>query len=322
MRKSFTLFLIFFAVVACDKKSKIEKAVEKMPITVQVHRFEKDFFEAKPEELAQVKQKYPFFFPAGQEQEAMSKHQDPIWREVYAEVQKKYADFSKETQGIEDLFKHVKYYYPTTKIPPVYTMVNEMDYHTKVLYAKDTLIIALELYLGKDHKFYQGSFEKYIRNNFESNQILPDIATSIAETKVRAPENNTLLAQMIYYGKELYLKSLFLPEASDADLIGYTPEQIQWSKENEGYIWRYFIDEQLLYDSNPRLAGRFINPAPFSKFQLEVDNESPGRIGQWVGWQIVKSYVDSHEKTPLNELLDMDSKTLFEASRYKPKKTQ
>lgn len=322
MRKSFILFFIFFAIIGCDKKSKVEKAVEQIPITIDLHRFEKDFFSAKPEELASVKEKYPFFFPPGQEQQAMSKHQDPIWREVYAEVQKKYGDFSSQQAGIEELFKHVKYYYPTTKIPPVYTMVNEMDYSTKVLYAKDTLIIALELYLGKDHKFYTGSFDEYIRSTFEPNQILPDIATSIAETKVRAPENSTLLAQMIYYGKELYLKSLFLPETSDADLIGYTPEQIKWCEENEGYIWRYFIDEQLLYDANPRLAGRFINPAPFSKFQLEIDNESPGRIGQWIGWQIVKAYAESHEKTPLNELLEMDSKALFEASRYKPKKSE
>lgn len=321
MKKTFILFGLFFILFSCDKKSKVEKQVEQIPVEVEVHRFEKDFFNAKPGALASVEAKYPFFFPPGSEQMIADKHQSPVWREVFAEVERKYSDFSAEQQKIEDLFRHVKFYYPKTKVPVVYTLINEMDYSNKVLYAKDTLVVSLELYLGKDHKFYTGSFDEFIRKDFEPSQIVPDIATSIAETKVRAPENSTLLAQMVYYGKELYLKSLFLPETSDADLISYTPEAIKWCQENEGYIWRYFIEDQLLYSSDPKLPNRFINPAPFSKFYLEIDNESPGRIGQWIGWQIVKSYVENHEKTPLQELLDMDSKTLFEASRYKPKKT-
>ena len=84
-------------------------------------------------------------------------------------------------------------------------------------------------------------------------------------------------------------------------------------------MWSYFINDNLLYDSDPKLANRFINPAPFSKFYLEIDNESPGRVGAWLGWQIVKSYMDNNA-TSLTDLLKMDAKELFEKSKYKPKK--
>ncbi len=45
--------------------------------------------------------------------------QNPQWRELYAEVQKKYSNFDTQTTQIEELFKHIKYYYPKTKSPKI-----------------------------------------------------------------------------------------------------------------------------------------------------------------------------------------------------------
>jgi uncharacterized protein YjaZ len=124
---------------------------------------------------------------------------------------------------------------------------------------------------------------------------------------------------MIYFGKELYLKDLLLPTTSDAEKIGYTPAQITWCTENEGYIWRYFMEEKLIYSTDSKLANRFINLAPFSKFYLEIDNESPGRVGTWIGWQIVRSFMENNEVN-LSDLMQIDAKEIFNKSKYKPKK--
>jgi hypothetical protein len=43
-------------------------------------------------------------------------------------------------------------------------------------------------------------------------------------------------------------------------------------------MWRYYRKE-MLYSDDQKLMPRFINPAPFSKFYLEIDNESPGQVG-------------------------------------------
>ena len=244
--------------------------------------------------------------------------QNPQWRELYAEVQKKYSNFETETTQIEELFKHIKYYFPDTKTPKVYTIISEMDYNTKVIYTQEMLIISLELYLGKDHKFYQ--FPDYLKQNFDQNQILPDIVSGFSQGKIMPPTDKTLLAEMIYAGKQLYLKDLLLPEYNDADKIGYKPEQIIWCQENESYMWRYFIEKELLYDNDTKLASRFINPAPFSKFYLEIDNESPGRVGTWIGWQMVRSFAENNKEVSTKQLLAMDAKELFEKSKYKPKK--
>jgi uncharacterized protein YjaZ len=124
---------------------------------------------------------------------------------------------------------------------------------------------------------------------------------------------------MIYVGKEMYLKDILLPEAPDDIKMGYTPEQIKFCQENENYMWRFFLENQMLYDTDQKLVPRFINPAPFSKFYLEIDNDTPGRVGAWLGWQIVRSYMENN-KTSLQDMLKMDAKTIFENSKYKPKK--
>ena len=148
---------------------------------------------------------------------------------------------------------------------------------------------------------------------------MPDVVSSFSIDKIAPDTDRNLLSQMIYFGKQLYLKDLLLPDYSDADKMGYTPEQITWCAENESYMWRYFLEREMLYSDDSKLGNRFINPAPFSKFYLEIDNESPGRVGAWLGWQIVRSYAKNND-VPIEELLKMNAKEIFEKSKYKPKK--
>ncbi|NMH27515.1 gliding motility lipoprotein GldB [Flavobacterium silvaticum] len=320
MRKLLIPFFIILTVASCDKKSKVEKEVEEIPVKMEVHRFDKDFYEAKPADLQDLKMEYPFFF-RGNEPDSVwtNKMQNPLWREVFTEVEKKFGNFSKQESELEDLFKHLKYYFPRTKTPVTYTIIGQMDYNNKVFYAQDTLILSLELYLGKDHKFYVNDFPDYQRRGFDEKQLLPDVVSAFANTKI-PPAENDFLSQMIRAGKELYMKDVLTPETSDEDKINYSPEQLAWSKANEYEIWRNFLENNLLYSTDQKLAQRFLMPAPFSKFYLEIDNESPGRIGEFIGWQIVRSYMENN-KTNLQQLLLLDSKQLFEQSRYKPQKS-
>lgn len=310
------LLCLFF--LSCDQKSKVEKEVEEIPVDVKVERFDKVFFEAKPEDLAKVKKQYPFFFPAGTDDKVwLQKMQEPIWKEVYTEVQKKYGNFEPVHKEFDALFQHVKYYFPKTKTPKVITVIGEMDYTAKAIYADSLVIVALELYLGKEHEFYQ--FPNYLKQNFEERQIMPDVVSSFSYRNIPNSSDKTLLSQMVFEGKQLYAKDLLLPNYTDAEKMGYTPEQLKWCEENEAYMWRYFLENEMLYSVDPKLNTRFITPAPFSKFYLEIDNESPGRTGAWIGWQIVRSYMKNNTVS-LADLFKTEAKEIFEKSKYKPKK--
>ena len=317
-KKILLIIAIIIILISCDKKSKVEKAVEKIPVELKVERFDKLFFETNPKDLDKLKKQYPFFFPKETPDSVwLEKMQNPLWRELYAEVQKKYSNFEPIKNNLNKLFKHIKFYFPESKTPKVITIISEMDYNNKAIYTDSLLIISIELYLGKDHKFYP--FPNYLKQNFEQKQILPDVVSSFATQKIAPMTDQSLLGQMVYFGKKLYLKDLLLPDYLDTDKIGYTTQQYKWCEDNESYIWRYFIENKILYSDNSKLGNRFINPAPFSKFYLEIDNESPGRVGTWIGWQIVRSYMKNNDVS-IEKMLKMDAKELFEKSKYKPKK--
>ncbi|KAF2341739.1 gliding motility lipoprotein GldB [Flavobacterium tistrianum] len=307
---------LFF--LSCNQKSKVEKEVEEIPVDIKVERFDKVFFETKPQDLPKIKKQYPFFFPGNDDNIWIQKMNDPIWREVYEEVQKKYSNFEPVRKEFNELFQHVKYYFPKTKIPKVITVIGEMDYNAKSIYADSLVVVALELYLGKNHKFYE--FPNYLKENFEERQIMPDVVSSFSYRNIPNSIDRSLVAQMVFEGKQLYAKDLLIPEYTDAEKIGYTPEQIKWCEENEAYMWRYFIENEMLYSEDPKLRARFIAPAPFSKFFLEIDNDSPGRVGAWIGWQMVRSYMKNNSDVTLAELFKLEPKEIFEKSKYKPKK--
>jgi len=152
-----------------------------------------------------------------------------------------------------------------------------------------------------------------------ADQIVVDLANAYAEKMVLNSKRTNLLEEMIYSGKLLYIKDRIIPFKTDAQKIGYTQLQLDWVYANQEQIWQYFIDKELLYSTDSKLPNRFINPAPFSKFYLaEIDNESPGKVGQFVGWQIVKAYMDNNSVT-LTELLNTPAQIVFNKSKYKPR---
>ena len=319
MKKIISFLIVILAFVACEKKSKVEKIVNQIPVEIGVTRFDQAFFEAKTTDLLTLKKQFPAFFPIGVPDSVwVNKMNNPLWRELYAEVQKKYKNFESQTKSIAALLQHIKYYFPETKTPKITTLIYEMDFNTKAIYADSIVLIPLEMYLGKTQKFYE--FPDYQKQILEPNQILPDIVSSFAQSKIRPAKVKNLLSSMIQSGKELYLKDLLLPEYLDHEKIGYTTEQLLFCQENEPFIWAYFIEKNLLYSNDPKLANRFINAAPFSKFYLDIDNDTPGRIGTWVGWQIVRAFAKNNPEISLQGLLDTDAETIFNKSKYKPKK--
>ncbi|WP_025741100.1 gliding motility lipoprotein GldB [Aquimarina pacifica] len=320
MSKFLKFLVVFWILSSCSSKSAIEKEISQIDINVEVERFDQLFAEVTPQKLATLKNDFPFLFSAKYPDSIWIKRsRDTIQQEVNSEVRKVFSDFSKEEDELHTLFQHIKYYFPEIKEPRVITITNDVDYRNKVVLSKGLLIIALDTYLGKDHHFYE-SIQKYIRQNFEKDQILPDVASMYAKNKVGPIRDRTFLGNLVSFGKELYLKNLFLPTYNNAQKMGYTEEQYNWLEANEEEIWRFFVEKQLLYSTDSELLSRFLYPAPFSKFYLEkIDQEAPDRVGQFIGLQIVTSYMQNNDVS-LHQLLLADAETIFNRSKYKPKR--
>ncbi|ARV06714.1 gliding motility lipoprotein GldB [Polaribacter sp. SA4-10] len=319
MRFFLIVFVVLFSLFSC-KSDDIKKVdVSKVDIAFSVDRFDVDFYTANKESLHKVKDKYPFFFPYQiTDSLSLSKIADKDEQELFTETQKVYKDFSSVEKKLFLLFKHVKYYNPKFKSPKVITMLTNIDYENRITYADSLLIISLDAYLGNNHKFYS-DFPNYIKENNTKEHIIVDVANTIINKQVSPFKNRSFISKMIYEGKKMYLLDLYLPLISDKEKIGFEQDKLEWANANEEQIWKYFIDKKLLFSTDTKLNKRFIETAPFSKFYMEHDNLSPGRIGVWIGWKIVKSYM-KHNDVSLQELLKTSETDLLKKSKYKPKK--
>lgn len=318
-KKLFLSLSILVMLIACNKDSKIEQEIAKIDVDFKVERFDEIFSEANPGDLPKLKTTFPFLFSNRIKDSVwINNMKDTLQQQLLEEVDKTFRDFDLVDSEIKSLFQHLKYYDKTFKEPRVITLTNFVDYRNKTIVTDTIVLIALDNYLGESHEFY-ADIPKYLTQNMKSSQIISDLASDYASKYIFQSQRKTLLDEMIYFGKELYFKDKMIPFVSDAVKIGYTQEQLDWALSNESYIWRYFIEKELLYSTDSSLPNRFVANAPFTKFYLELDSESPGRLGQYIGWQIVRSYME-HNNVELLDMLQKDANEIFNDAKFKPRK--
>lgn len=313
------LGIIFSFFFACDKDSSLEKKIAAINVDLNIERFDREFSKASPKNLSQLKLAYPFFFAEHIPDSVWhQKFKDTLQQQMFVEAEQVFNKYSEIEEDVKHLLQHIKYYDKTFNIPRVITIADNVDYRNKIVVNRDFIIINLLNYLGEDHIFYQ-NISKYISANMNANQIIPDIADIYAKSFAYQSKQKTFLEEMIYYGKLLYFKDIMIPEYTDAQKLGYTEQQLQWAQSNEEMIWRYFVERELLFDTDTKLFSRFIANSPYSKFYLELDNESPGRLGQYMGWQIVRAYAKKTGADVL-KVMQIDAEEIFNDSKYKPQR--
>jgi len=311
-----SVFFLFFN--ACQDEFTNESDVESIPVSISFDRFDLNFYDQPSEVIPELKKKYPFLFPKQFSDSVwINRQKDSLQLLLQSEVNKTFKNIELFERDVNHLFKHIKYLFPFAKIPRVITLTNNVDYQIKTVYSDSLLLISLDTFLGSENHLYDG-IPSYIRKELDPKYITVQIADKFGAFIIPPVEDRTFLARMIYEGKKLYLHDLLLPHVPVEDRIVYTKEEFNWALENEKYVWQYFIEKQVLYQTQLEWVQRFIEPAPFSKFYLQLDNETPGRIGSWLGWQIVNSYMTQFPETPLDELLKISSQKLFNLSKYKP----
>lgn len=311
--------LVILSFFSCKKEDKTEQEIAKVPIELHISRFDREFANTTLEKIPQIKKKYPYLFPEQFHDSIWeAKLSDTLQLELSEEVDKTFGDFEEEAEALESLFRHIKYYFPEFDVPKVVTLTSDVRYEDRIILADTLLLIGLDNYLGQDHRFY-GRIQQYISAGLDKKFLVSDVASAFSKSVLTYPRNRTFLSRMVYYGKELYLKDKLLPSVTDAQKIGYTQEEMDWAMANEEQMWKYFVERELFYNTDSQLDRKFLDPAPFTKFGLELDNESPGRLGRFMGWQIVRAFMENND-VGVRQLLDLPADEILKKSNYKPRK--
>jgi gliding motility-associated lipoprotein GldB len=342
-RQSYLFFLFVVAfflqsalLVSCRQNTKPD--VSDIHIEVKTERFDQDLYAGKSKDLkltdSLLKKKYGNFYEdfahrmVGTPEYSTLKvaemmYKDQAYSDLQKEVDSVFKDLSPFDRQIGETFKYIKYYYPQAKVPRFIYFVSGFAVQTPV--GDDYLGIGLDMFLGKDSKFYKAivqSVPAYLSRRFAPEYLVP----RVAETYIREDlfperdEDRTLLAKMIHNGKVLYFMDQVLPDdVPDSVKIGYTTKQLDWCKHFEGDIWGYYLQSNLLFETDYQAIQVLLSEGPFTP-GLGERTESAPKLGVWTGWQIVRKYMKENKGVTMTQLMaERDAQKILNLSKYKPK---
>jgi hypothetical protein len=339
MKKISLYFLLLAHLFSCNNKNA-GPDVSGIEINLNLERFEKDFFSidtnALPAGLQLLQNKYPGFYidymqgilgvsgiDTNAETQSMVKLMLSNYQPLYHEADKKMDD-GKVLKETKRSFQHVKYYFPAYKLPPkgIITFIGTLD-APGIALTDEYVAAGLHQYLGKDFEGYKTEdvrqlYPDYISRRFDPLYIPVNCTKAIINDLF--PDSSgkrTLVEQMVEKGKQWWLLDKLMPETADSLKTGYTQNQLDWCRQSEGLIWSYIVRNEDLNSLNPITIQTYIGEGPFTQGFSQED--SPGNMGQWIGWQIVKKFSGKNPDKSPAELMRTNASQILEEAKYKPR---
>ncbi len=241
------------------------------------------------------------------------------FRGLFDTVARHFPDTKSIDQPLEKGFQYYRYYYPARTVPGVIYFVSGLNHWSAITIDTTLVGIGLDMFLGGDYPFYASvGIPDYTARNCRPEAAPVAVFRAIYENgHPFATESRTLLDMMVQRGKEQFFLSKMLPFIADSTRLGFTAAQTRWCTENEAASYNFFVRSNLLYETNPARVIRYVQDGPRAS---GMPPESPGNVGSWIGWQIVKEYAAKHPKMSLDELLALpDAQAILQEGGYKPR---
>jgi hypothetical protein len=331
----FFILLVMQCFVSC-KKNPYKVRISFIKVDIEIKRLEKDLFTVNPEDISakvpELKNKYDGFLQLFSYVINTGDINDPSFgdllagfctdkqnNDVYSMTMKLYPDLATIEESLEDAFKHYLYYFPGKTVPEVYSCMT--GFNNSIITGDSALGIGLDRYLGADCEYYPRlEIYKYIAARMTPVYIVPDCmygwgASEWDFASMNYPADN-VMTEMIHEGKLRYFEKCMLPELPDEIIYGFTPGQMKFCRNNEGQMWQYLVENDLVFKTDHFIIRKLIGEAPFTSY---FTNESPGRAAVWLGFRIVESYMARNKGTSLESLMkDVNIQGILEKSKYNP----
>lgn len=318
--------LLLFAVVSCDRSLDLEVDTSDIKVNIEISRYGEAIFSENPDRLGieQIQEwhnDYPFFVDAevdSSDLRALVDYlKDPVNKGLYQSVTHTYDTLQDLEAELTDYFRHLKYYFPNHQIPNVYTYISSLNIERPVLYVDTVLAVGLDMYLGRGIKYYDmAGIPKYMSKWFVPERIVPDVCEAMLSKQIVKQKDPSLLDYMVESGKLYFLMDALMPWKEDKVKIRYTEEQLTWIGDHEVFVWGLILEQELLFSKQRPKIKNFIDEGPFSS---TISKEAPPRIANWLGWQIVRAYMNKNREVSIPELLlETDSRKILKQSGYKP----
>lgn len=240
-------------------------------------------------------------------------YSEPTLKELYRDAITLYDSINDIEKQLGVGFAYLQAYFPSMKVPAVYMHVSGLNQN--ILVAENLLSISIDKYMGKTYPLYLDFFYDYQLEDMQRSHIVPDYLSGwLLSEYPFAGKDNVLLERMVYEGKMKYLVSHALPEIDSRELMGYSEKDYEWCTAHEKTIWKAIIERKHLYTPDHITTNKYFEDIPSSFLSFDA----PGKLGIWIGWQIVNKYMKETNSTPEELMKQTDAQEILTASKYKP----
>ena len=329
MRKVLFFVAVLLALGACRTGSdRLNIDISGIPDPgMEVQRYGRDLFRMDPSniavELPELALEYPFFLgePPLDTLSYIQIHDfvsDPFLRNIALACDTLFPDLKTIEDDLNTAWRHLLYYYPQSSAPMSYSYVSGLDFEYPIQLHEGILLIALDMYLGRDFEPYaEAGIPRYRTRRATREHLVRDIMLEAGNNIPRQyRKDNILLDEMIEKGKLLYFLDAILPDEHDSIKIAYSGQQLDWCVANEPNLWAFLIENELLFSSDYEKTHKLIIDGPFTSF---FPDGSPGRTGWWIGWQLVRSFMENNTDVSIPQLMEeLTARQVLDNSNYNP----
>jgi hypothetical protein len=328
------IYIVLLVLTACTSQRKYFPA-ELNPQQVEIVRFDRALMnvrvESAMEDVRVLYSEYPDFMPFFVENilgvpasdTAFLARQLPLFlndtlygfEQTNRYEQELFADISDLQVALDKAFTRVHYLYPEWTLPAIYLFVS--GFNASVMFVDNDIAVGADMYLGSDYEYYNRVVHEYQKQTMRKECIPVDVVSAFLFRNL--PYNSLksrLLDNMLYRGKVMYLLSQLFSELPPYEVMGYTKEQWDWCVRNERAAWNLMMDKRDLFKTESLVLTSYLNDGPFT---AEISQDSPGRMGTWIGWRIVESFMNHHKEISLQQLIaEPDAEYILRESYYRP----
>ncbi len=333
MKKIFSILIILLAFYSCNKNVRKEDLNESEIVKIKINRFDSALISLDTTNLVSSVRRISSQFPefkniffseildfnptdsSGIQMAIKTYLKDSAFSLVNEDVLLQFKNSEDIENDISDAFSVFFHYYPQKKLPKIYFFVSGFN---RSIYFNDNIIaVGVDMYMGNNYPKYQEITYKYLTYTMQRKFVSVDVVSTLLFRNFPFDgKKDRLLDHMLYRAKVLYFLSELMCDRDRMDILGYTQEQWKWCEKYEKNIWASVVENKDLFSTDTQLIGKYLNDAPFTE---PVAQESPGRLGAWVGLRIIDAFMRNNPKVTIPELMQLnDYQYILQESNYKP----
>jgi len=239
-------------------------------------------------------------------------YQSDYIRALEVEKTKLIPQVKNKEKDVNRAFNFYRYYFPQKTVPREIIYMNKL--FSNINCSDSAITVALESYLNPALEVIQSipnnQLYKWQREKMELEYLPRDILSNWIQVQLFEELDKSLAAHIVQAGKILYLVNATFPYRSEQYILRYSNSDYDWAKQNEFSAWEFLVREELLFKNNMRDKANWLNDGPTT---LGLSKESPDRMGQYLGYKMVKKFMQENKEVSLTDLLEIKYNEILQA---------